>query len=109
MQLCKVWIDDIREPPTVGWIVCRSSGVALQFVKDNILKIAGISFDHDLGGEDTTREVAASLEEEAHNRGESFNIVTAVHSSNGPGRMWLMRALKNCTKFIECQEYESED
>jgi len=52
-----LFVDDVREPPDrvpAGdrWVTVRSSEAAILFVKDNGPP-AFISFDHDLGGEDT--------------------------------------------------------
>lgn len=49
----KLFLDDVRSPQEEGWKIARSSGVAIR-----LCKLWGmptqISFDHDLGGDDTT-------------------------------------------------------
>lgn len=49
----KLFLDDVRYPQEVGWKIARSSGHAIR-----LCKLWGmpdrISFDHDLGGEDTS-------------------------------------------------------
>lgn len=47
-----MFIDDLRPAPD-GYVVCRSSEEAISWVKDNGCP-EFISFDHDLGGEDTS-------------------------------------------------------
>lgn len=50
-----MYLDDLRNPKdnSKNWIVLRSSREAIDYVKKNgMLKFA--SFDHDLGGDDTT-------------------------------------------------------
>ena len=49
----KLFIDDIRNPTTSDWIVARSSAGALRTVQRFGMPHT-ISFDHDLGEEDTT-------------------------------------------------------
>jgi hypothetical protein len=53
--MIKLFIDDERFPPNDGteWIVVRSSAEAKNFVKKFGIPDF-ISFDHDLGGEDTS-------------------------------------------------------
>ena len=49
-----VYLDDLRNPPAgQEWVVIRSSADAIEFVKNNGMP-AYWSFDHDLGGDDTT-------------------------------------------------------
>lgn len=49
-----LFLDDEREPPADGqaWHVARSSTAAIAIVSENGVP-AFISFDHDLGGDDT--------------------------------------------------------
>lgn len=46
----KLWIDDLREPPE-GWDWAKTSREAIALLGD--CEYETISFDHDLGGEDT--------------------------------------------------------
>jgi len=48
----KMFLDDIRQPPSDDWMVCRSSNEAIQYVEKHGMPDF-ISFDHDLGGNDT--------------------------------------------------------
>lgn len=49
-----MFLDDLRNPTTNDdWIVLRSSQEAIDYVKQNGMTEFA-SFDHDLGGEDTT-------------------------------------------------------
>jgi hypothetical protein len=79
----KLWIDDIRTPPE-GWTWAKTSVEALEIVKDSGKIVDVVSFDHDLGGDDTTRPVALYMAE--------FNLFPAVvhvHSANRVGVEWL--------------------
>lgn len=115
--MTKIFIDDIRNPPDDSWTVFRTTDEALAFIIDNVTKnqndffdspIEEISFDHDMGGESTTRPIALWLEEQAfHCLGDgtkwfcSFDFVTRIHSANPVGRAWLSQSLKKSTNFRE--------
>lgn len=96
-----MYIDDIRNPKEDGWTIFRNSKDALLFVEQKLEEIKVISFDHDLGGDDTTRPVAIFLEEMASNKGEVLNIETIVHSANPVGKLWLQKALERSTKLTQ--------
>lgn len=52
MKSVKIWVDDIREPPSDGWLVCRSVITAKETISALQLKeyiIEVISIDHDAG------------------------------------------------------------
>jgi hypothetical protein len=55
-----LFIDDLRDPPGVEWVVARSSSEAISLLKERGCP-ARISFDHDLGGDDTAMVVAKWL------------------------------------------------
>lgn len=87
----KLWIDDRRSPPDETWDWVTSSDAAIAFMKlmiDEIgtdwMRFEAISFDHDLGGADTTRPVIIWMIE---NR-VRFRRYT-VHSANPVGKEWL--------------------
>lgn len=47
-----LFIDDIRDVPSVEWMVARSSSEAIVLMKERGCP-SRVSFDHDLGGDDT--------------------------------------------------------
>lgn len=49
----KLFIDDLREPPSAGWIILRRSSDCIEFVSEYGCP-SYISFDHDLSRDDTT-------------------------------------------------------
>lgn len=49
----KMFIDDERFPITDDWAIVRSSDAAIRMIKQNGMP-SEISFDHDLGGDDTS-------------------------------------------------------
>lgn len=89
-----LFIDDERNPPehwTEGGsnsvITARTSDAAiwiLQQMKDNGHTLDFISFDHDLGGDDTTRLVVNWCIEN-----QFFPRSATVHSMNPIGKEWL--------------------
>ncbi len=94
----KIFIDDIRNPSIVfdgeeadGWIVCRSSAEAIEYVKNKGYFPIYIAFDHDLGTDkdnkvDTTIKfihwmVESSLDERIKGDVPEYSI----HSANPVG------------------------
>jgi hypothetical protein len=94
----KLYIDDLRAPPDTSWTVARTSQEAMALLVSHLSEITHISFDHDLGGDDTTRPVAAYLEEMRHGL-TPFPIETTIHSANPVGRAWLVHALSRSTIY----------
>lgn len=83
----RLFIDDLRNPPSPEWTTIRNSRSAL-IVIDGLRQqgkhIESISFDHDLGGDDTTRPVVLYLCEHDYWPSNVF-----VHSQNNVGVEWL--------------------
>lgn len=88
----KLFIDDIRNPPQGDWVVVRSSDEALAYIQNNGMP-AFISFDHDLGGDDTTMVFLRKLVDFIWN-GDDDPPAYEVHSANPVGR-------KNIISFME--------
>jgi len=99
----KLFIDDIRESPS-GWFVARTSSAAIEFMKRNGCP-REISFDHDLGGDDTAmRVVRWMIEHDLDNPGfipSSFSF--NVHSANPVGRANIEAALNRYLDFKESE------
>lgn len=85
-----LWIDDVREPPgdEWDWVTTSEAAIALlkNFQREGMLWYPreAVSFDHDLGGDDTTRPVVIWMIE----NGFRFNNYY-VHSANPVGIDWL--------------------
>lgn len=81
----KLFIDDEREPVGNDWVVARSS-----FDAAVIVAIGGmpsyISFDHDLGGEDTSMAFLHWMGNICLDAGWNFDFEYTVHSQNPIGR-----------------------
>lgn len=79
-----LWIDDIRTPP-FGWKWAKTSAQAIAMINSSE-PFYQISFDHDLGGDDTARKVILWL---CENEGK-WPQRASVHSMNPIGREWLL-------------------
>ena len=89
--MAKLWIDDERTPPTRDWLWAKSSTEAMDLLEG--LKILGmfieeVSFDHDLGGTDTSMIVIRWMA--MHN---FWPTLAVVHTANPVGRENICRAL----------------
>jgi len=83
----RLWIDDLRPAPE-GWLWATSSREAINWLGwAQMLRVQPeiISFDHDLGGDDTTRPVVLWMCENEFWPAQCF-----VHSMNNVGREWLI-------------------
>jgi hypothetical protein len=95
----RLWIDDVREPPdeTWDWVTTSEAAIALmrEFSEFGYLWIKRevISFDHDLGGDDTTRPVVLWMIENNY-RFDEYR----VHSQNPIGRDWLTGMIERYLK-----------
>jgi hypothetical protein len=88
----KLFIDDERTPATDGWVIVRSSNEALTYIQNNGWP-EFISFDHDLGGDDTTMVFLRKLVDQVWN-GDNLPPDYMVHSANPVGS-------KNIVSFME--------
>lgn len=94
----KLWIDDLREPPDATWHWSKSSADALLCFKHFASDIHEVSFDHDLGGDDTVMPVVREIESRAfHGRGDPFEW--RVHSANPVGRKNIEAGMQSAERF----------
>lgn len=96
----RLWIDDIRSPESLfilsavhPWTVCRTSASGIltlaSWQAEGVDEIERVSFDHDLGLEDTTRPVVFWLIE------NHFHVRhVTVHSKNPVGAEWIFETIK---------------
>ena len=84
----RLLIDDLSDPASSTWIVARTSSEAI-----SLLELPGcpyeISFDHDLGGDDTAMAVVKKLiETDLDSDGRSIpeDFKFFVHSANPAGK-----------------------
>jgi hypothetical protein len=86
----KLFIDDERVPVTTDWVVVRSSKSAIECVQRYGMP-KEISFDHDLGGDDTSRLFVNWLADVLSYHTMTFpqGFVFGVHSQNPIGALWI--------------------
>lgn len=97
----KLWIDDVRPAPD-GWTLAQTSKDAILAIctaLDNDDHEFEISFDHDLGGDDTTIPVVNYLEEQIVNGLRLHRFNWHIHSANPVGRVNLNLALTSIERF----------
>lgn len=91
----KVWLDDVREAEP-GWVWVKTPEAAIELLESG--RVAAISFDHDLGFDDsgverTGYEVVLWIEEAVALRGFQPPEMR-VHSANPPGHQRLLRGIE---------------
>jgi hypothetical protein len=94
--MLKMWIDDVRTPPDTTWIWAMNSKDALELLDMGTYSV--ISFDHDLGGEDSGYVVALFIEQQAFHKSIP-KLEWRVHSMNPVGRERIIRAMKNADEY----------
>lgn len=103
----KLFIDDERFPPDVSyneWVVTQSSNDAIWAVESYGLP-QYISFDHDLGGEDTSIVFINWLINHMLDNKLSFpkDFEYYVHSQNPVGKKNIENLMDNFIKFTKEQ------
>jgi hypothetical protein len=101
----KLFIDDLRTLDYVttshdGWLVARSSAEAIELVQ-----LHGppsyISFDHDLGGDDTAMVFMKWLAQNHFDNVPGYS----VHSSNPVGRLNIQAYMDSWKKVRDCSSH----
>lgn len=97
----KLFIDDERDPPNDGgkWTIVRSSIEAIEYVLNQGCP-AFISFDHDLGGEDTSMVFVHWLIEKDMDQPGFIpaELTFTVHSQNPIGARNIQLLLESYMK-----------
>lgn len=97
-----IYLDDLRYPKTdEDWIVLRTSQEAVNFVKTNGM-VDFISFDHDLGGDDTAIVfIKWLIDYDIDNDSKIIpsNFTWNVHSANPVGAKNIDGMLTSYMKF----------
>lgn len=88
----KLFIDDERFPVGDDWVIVRTSADAIKYVEEFGIP-DWINFDHDLGGDDTSRKFINWLMMEMSFKPEmkfpnGFGF--DVHSQNPVGKQWIV-------------------
>jgi hypothetical protein len=98
--MVKLFLDDVRTPPDNTWIVLRNYSEAVQFIANKGVPDI-ISFDHDLGEEESGYDFAKWLVQK-HLDGDIdiLNIEIRIHSANPVGRENIQGLFKSFHKFM---------
>jgi hypothetical protein len=94
----RVYLDDLRPAPPGFDVLVRSAAEALAILQTG--QVTFLSFDHDLGTEETGYTVAKWIEQAAF-AGALRSIGWAVHSANPVGRGNIEAAMRNAERFWE--------
>ena len=94
--IIKLWLDDIRTPPDDSWTWAKTYDEALEYITKNV--VSEISFDHDLGAEQTGYSVAKAIEHHAY-YGIVSRMVWHIHSANPVGRRNIEQAMQSADRF----------
>lgn len=93
-----LWIDDARRPERNDehpWQWAKSSKDAIEILQRvGLGRVFIISFDHDLGGDDTGMKVFNWIEEQIVMFSQPFYGDMVVHSANPVGRENIQRAIR---------------
>lgn len=83
----RLYIDDIRTPKSKFDLITRSSKETIEFLKNNVCPNY-ISFDHDLGGDDTSIPIIkflVNLDMDMDGQYIPYDFDFNVHSANPVG------------------------
>jgi len=97
----KIYLDDIRDPPSSDWVVVRTADEAIDLIKSG--QVTEISFDHDLGEGKTGYDVALVIEQLAF-MGTISPIYCCIHSANPVGAKNIMRAMESAWRYWNKRE-----
>lgn len=98
----KLWIDDIRTPPSDDWVWVKTYAQAIEALLGEDV-VTEISFDHDLGDgqgeeEKTGAHVARWVEARAA-EGNISKIKWKIHSANPVGRKNIEETMKSAERL----------
>ncbi len=93
----KLYIDDVRPTPAGFDLRAYTSNEAILFIDQHDIDF--ISFDHDLGGDDTAYKVALFIEERASNGIKPPEY--AIHSANPVGAKRIEQAMESANKIYD--------
>lgn len=97
----KLFLDDVRDKPVQYDIAVKTVHEAKAYIITG--KVVAISFDHDLGTEETGYDLAKFIEEQAYH-GNIKRISWNIHSANPVGAANIRAAMKNADKYWDKHE-----
>jgi len=94
----KLWIDDWRKPPSDEWHWVQTSQQAIAYLSHFGTMIELVSFDHDLGEDDTAMKVVDYIDRASEYRAPPR---FEVHSQNPVGAANIRSAMQRITERFE--------
>lgn len=100
MKAVKLFIDDLRQPPDDSWTVTRSYRETIDYILVHGLP-STVSFDHDLGLEETGYDIAKWIVEKVLDKEVDMpdDFAYNVHSANPVGKKNIESLLDNFAKY----------
>ena len=101
MKVAKIWIDDIREPPSDSWWICRSviaAKTTIKTLEEKNYIIEVISIDHDAGDYACLGGYYIKVLDWLEENNKSFPI--HIHTMNPVGRQ-NMEAIIRKNNWVE--------
>jgi hypothetical protein len=92
----KLWIDDMRPKPDGFDAWAKDYQEAVQYIETG--RISFVSFDHDLGKDESGYDVACRIEAMAAEGGIA-PLDWRVHSANPIGRERIVMAMRGAEKY----------
>lgn len=97
----KVFLDDIRNPPSDEWIVVRTYEDCIKFLETG--QVTELSLDHDLGNYNsycyTGYDVAVWIEEKVW-KSDFYPPVISVHSANPVGLQRILASIESIKRGV---------
>lgn len=101
-----MWLDDVRDPPGTGWIICRTPQDFATILYDPDIQIICVSFDHDLGcvdsntNEEITGYTCARWLEKRLRSDSNYRIPDMrVHSMNPVGQKNIVHVIQRIKRL----------
>lgn len=96
----KIFLYDVRDPPSDDWIVLRSFTEFRDFIESVVMygeAITEISLDHDLGDDagGTGYDAVCLIEQLCYEGKLTRDMEIKCHSSNPPGRQRIESAISS--------------
>lgn len=106
MMMQKLFVDDLRVSCGDDWIVKRNSQEAIDYIRNNGLPDV-ITFDHDLGGDDTSMKIVHAITDMCLDKIITFTpeFRFFVHSDNPVGAKNIELAMRSLYRHFTGEEY----
>jgi NAD+-processing family protein with receiver domain len=97
----KLFIDDIRNPDDDSWVIARTSDEAIELVEQRGIPQI-ISFDHDLGGDDTSMRFLGWMVSRIIEKNLTLprEFCYTVHSMNPVGAENIRGLMENVLRYF---------